>query len=406
MFGLTLLLLLASSQAVLPPDARLAAGHWIGGLRHVQLLEVTEEAITFATAHESAQPRGGVLALYRVPAVDGAAGTMRSLPAPHRHIVLPDSLLPDETYAHPPLWRFLRDARGWFAVVHETTPKRLVLVRFEDGARVEFGAETLALLDARIDGDQVQVLARTSWGVALHAHEGEHVTTRAIVNGAPAGTAAAFVTGSRSEVAVARWLEVGLQLDHVGLEAQTVQSTVAQGVMRDDGGVVGLRLRSWTDGQARYDLVGDSDYKDRNGRVVCLFSSDDTEGSQQVWTSGDFLPRFGHSLALVQDVDGDHVPEVAIGSPGTMWGSAAVHSIRTGDVIATLRQGDWMRWGTDISTTADGRYFMVAGGTPTVPELLHAPAMTQLYELIVRDRPRAVPCGGWSWVAPATTTAR
>jgi hypothetical protein len=402
-FSVALLFAFASPQAVLPAPAGRATAHWIGGLRHVQLLEVTDEAITFATAHKSSKPTGGILALYRMPVAAEARGAMHALGAPFRHIVLSDSQLPVATYERPPLWRVLRDARGWFAIVHEMTPKRIALVRFEDGTRIEFDAANLELLDARVDGDRVHVLVRTEWGIALHELDGELVTTRSIVTGAPFGSAAAFVAGSRSEVAVARWLDHGLQVDHVELGALTVDSTIAEGVLRADGGVSGLRLRSWTDGKTRYDLVGDSDYKDRNGRVVCFSSTDDPETSQQVWTSEDFLPRFGHSIALVQDLDGDHVPDVAVGSPGAMWGSAAVHSMRTGQVIDRLPLGDaWIRWGSDISATTDGRYFMVAGGTQAVPELLHAPAAAQVFEAIVGDLPRAAVVQGWSWVAPTT----
>jgi hypothetical protein len=140
---------------------------------------------------------------------------------------------------------------------------------------------------------------------------------------------------------------------------------------------------------------------------VCFSSSGDAESSQQVWASGDFLSRFGHSIALVRDLDGDSVPDVAVGSPGAMWGTAAVHSMRTGKVIVNLDSGDaWIRWGSDTTATTDGRHVMVSGGTPTVPELFHFPAAAQVHELIGVENPRAVLHRAWSWAPPVLASER
>lgn len=386
MLGPVLLLAMVAAQAPPPSPPRAAWEDWIGGLRHVQLLDVTDEATTFATALAQRRGPGGVLALYRVPRESTLSDSRGVLGAPFAHVAFEESILPIPTWEDAPPWRVVQSTDGWVVVALEVRRGRLALVRLRDGARTEVAESAQAFLDARVDGCAVQVLARSDGHIVLYEIEGGKVRLWNLLADNALGTAAAFVAGVRNEVAIARWIEGALHVTHVDLAGAPVLDVALDDVQRDDAGEAGLRVRAWSDGKRRLDVVGDASYRNRVGRVVTARSADKEPGTTLRVVPPNLpgtLPRLGHAIELVRDTDGDELPDVVIGAPGTMTGFAFLLGSRTDARQAPVpTNDDWLAWGSSVSATSDGRFVLVAGGTPTHPESHRNPSAAALIEIV------------------------
>jgi hypothetical protein len=410
MLGPVLLLTLVATQEPSQDPVRAEWKDWTGGLRHVQLLEVTDEATTFATSHTRRQGSGAALALYRIPREPTGSDTPGTIGAPFAHAVFEESITPYPTWHLSPPWRVLETTEGWVAVALEAKRDRLTFVRFRDGKRTEIAKNTQDLLDARVDGGVVQVIARTDGHIALYEIEAGQVGLCNLLADDGFGSAATFVAGLPREIAVARWIEGTLHVTHVDLVGAPVLDVALEEIERNDTGESGPRVRAWSDGKRRLDVVGDAGYENRIGRVMTAqFAAADAKPTVRIVPPRlpGTLPRLGHAIDFVRDMDGDELPDVVIGAPGTMTGFVWLLGTRAGAALEIMPTGEgWLAWGSSVSATRAGRFVLVAGGTPTMPEHHLNPAAAALIEITPGVETRSALRQLWSWGEPITTRGR
>ncbi|MEM9802002.1 MAG: hypothetical protein AAGA20_16885 [Planctomycetota bacterium] len=367
----------------------------IGALRHVQLLEVTEQeprTMRFATATLTG------VALYERTLSDRSV-----LGEPDQVIELGFRVLPLATWGDRVPWRVLESGEGSWLVVLDRESEDLVVHDLSRGEEVARLRQVTVLEDARVREGRLEVLVRRDETLDLAVVEpaGGAVEQTMLIDTGPPPATACFVTSPPNtpapEAAVVATNERGqVFATCVDLSAHRAVRVATQFPRSGYPLYVAARRVDGTDLIA----IGTPMFSDHSGRVgLVAFDSEGRTGIERFvfpygWAedddrSGTWATEYGRTLAFTVDADDDGHPDLAVGATGESVLSHVdiVTSAECTSRARVVSPAYWYRTGSSISVDPRGRYVLTGGGFRTYPELLDGPAEAVLIDVQRPDDP-------------------
>jgi len=377
----------------------------VGALRHVQLLEVTAgeaPVVRFVTAMRRGADAWGLgrIALFECPIDD-----VITLGDPVEIMDLPYEVLPTWTWSKRVPWRVIETESGSWLIAHDRHGWVTEIREFPSGETLIRVGGTRSLEDVRLRGDVIEILGCAGRGVdgawnqpaqveRIRWTIGEDTAVREklfdmrfLANAPQRAPVATFVSvpiGSPASntIVIAEmrgWAPVFHVFEDGSEEARTLSPTL------DHLDSSPMRVRAWEHDGLRRIVLGMPDWDNRMGRVIVMADDEGVPACMVV----DLLPaeapmegnllasetvpshlKGGHSIEFVNDMDGDGIPDLALGGPQLFLSEyIEMVSSASGKSLSISRTGAGnSRLGTSVSTSPCGRYVLAAGGNVTYPE--------------------------------------
>ncbi|MEM9382469.1 MAG: hypothetical protein AAGB93_21125 [Planctomycetota bacterium] len=378
-----------------------------GALRHVQLLDIEPHSrasrglVRFATS-EHRGVGSSRIRVHEMPMRSGvSAETAVPLEETAASLDLPFGLFAGSTWRERLPWRVLELDDELFVVAHDQVGRRLKLMKLETGTSLYTLEDCRGLEDARIRDDGIELLVRTGRGVraVVLNSTGAVRNVHDIPTPSADDSVATFVrsdTGEPAplEVVVAGWRAgylVGVRFDLVSNESRSYVLEF------DDPEPTRLRVAAWASGTLRRIAVGMPGAVDTDGRVL-LYADDDDQGPKllhdlhpngstfaetQREEFSHWQHEYGQDVRFVPDMDGDALPELAIGAPGGVlsWHVDLIAHGNGKSLRHCATNEALYRIGTNLSLDESGRYMFTGGGYVGWPESLESDAHAVLFDL-------------------------
>ncbi|MEM1449686.1 MAG: hypothetical protein AAGI22_11260 [Planctomycetota bacterium] len=378
-----------------------------GALRHVQLLEIEPHSrasrglVRFATS-EHRGIGASRIRVHEMPMRSGvSAETAVPLEETASTLDLPFGLFSGSTWRVRPPWRVLELDDELFVVAHDQVGRRLKLIKLETGTTVYTLEDCRGLEDARIRDDGIDLLVRTGRGVRAVALNSTGAVRN--VHDVPTPSAddsvATFVSSDPGEPAPLEIVVAGWRAGYlVGVRFDLVTNESRSYVLEfEEPEPTSLRVAAWGSGTLRRVAIGMPGAVDTDGRVL-LYSDDGDAGPKllhdlhpngssfsetQREEFSHWQHEYGQDVRFIPDMDGDSLPELAIGAPGGVlsWHVDLV-AHGTGKSLRHCATNEALyRIGTNLSLDESGRYMFTGGGYVGWPESLESDAHAVLFDL-------------------------
>lgn len=376
----------------------------VGGLRQVQLLSVepvTDDEpgrVRFATAMRV----GNVsrVAVYDLPLATGRGPEEAlQLRDPAMALDVEYDLFPYWTWESRSHWKVLELGDALLLAVFDSAGHRVELREFGSGRLLLEMDGCASFEDARVDDGIARILIGTGTGVRTitwNARE-EVTSSQDIAVHDLAGTVAAFVAAPfgepwSREIAVAGCRDRHLVVELRSLDGDEVHTT-SVGLSLPDA--TRLRVAAWAGDGMRRVAVGLPETLNWGGCVALVQLDDDVppglvhhilpqrmsagDLASGIWFTSHF--QFGQALCFTADLDGDDLPELAIGAPDGL-GDLHVDVVSHADGWTLRKVGSFLfRVGVSVTVDPTGRYLLTGGGYVDRPESLTNEARAVLHDL-------------------------
>lgn len=389
----------------------------IGSLRHVQLLGVTggdQPTMRLATAMRRGPlgKQGG-----RIAIIECSADSKAFSSEPVAVVDLPYEVLPMWSYMKPVSWRVLETESATWLVAHDRH-RGVTEIRDVASGEVQITiGGTSSFEDVRVDGDVIELLAiasagargtvsypisveRIRWTIGADGVERRSLSDVQGTSNRPLGRPVAVFARTSAGGPAASTIVVAAMsgfspvfhvFDAGSKEARTLTPTIEQ------PGKSSLRLRAWqAQGKLRIAL-GMPGWDNSTGRVIVMaadageptalvadiFPNEmSLEGTSGLRAGSAFSFAYGQALDFVNDMDGDDIPDLAVGAPLVIGGVTDLVSSATGK---RLRRGTppgtrWNPLGACVSTSPCGHWVLTTEGEVGYPEVFTRQAVPVLIE--------------------------
>ncbi|MEM9801332.1 MAG: hypothetical protein AAGA20_13475 [Planctomycetota bacterium] len=368
----------APPPAATPPPTSPAL---FGALRHVQVLGVTggdagERSVRLATAR-STGARSSQIDVHEI-AFDGAETAEQSLGTPTMSIELPFDVLDGWTWSDRRPWRLVDVGGTSVVVARDPIAQRLVVTEAASGERLFERDGCLTLEDARARDGGVDVILRATGGLRMIelSRAGSVRGWRELPASDLEDSVACFVANEAGEPSIHEAIVAGfrantLVLAHADLAVGSARSfTVDVEQPRRSE----LRVTAWGRGPMCRIAVG---LPDAGGSGLVALVADDYGSEPELLHvvaaaapdggAGSLARGFGRLLRFVDDLNGDGLPELAIGIAEDLVRSASVALVDHASgqrVRAYAKASETTRKGTDLSVDPSGRYLVLSAVGP------------------------------------------